>query len=144
MAGSKTMTFEGFGNLGVKQIGQDVAALDVEMHKAVHAELALELVAETPIDEQQMLKSWGSTVNGSPSSLKAGGMPTSSALQKIRQPGMFSAVVNNAAHALVIDMAVPGHSSPQAPQGVSKPAMTTVESRLNDIRSKVIAKVSAR
>ena len=129
-------SFEEFGKSGIQQIVKDVSALDVEMHRAVHAELATELYLETPIDLGTLLKGWGSTVDVSSK------MSTQTALARIQKPGMKSAVVNTAGHATVIDMAVLGNASLQAPRGMSKPALATVQSRMDDIRAKVIAKVS--
>lgn len=133
--------FKDFGIRGMKLIREDGENLDIESHREVHRTLAEAVKPLTPVDEGDMLAAWGSTVQGSSRKID-----TATALQKIDKPGISSAVVNNAPHALVIDMgrnAANPHGSPQARRGVSKPAMTIVESKGREILQKAVAKVLA-
>ena len=134
-----------FGMRGVRQMIADADQLDIEMHREIHRRVARETEDRTPVAAVgggDMKRSWHSTSGGSRSKTSL-----ESALSEINRSGMKSSRVNDAAHARVIDAgksAAHPHGSSQAPNGVSKPAMSAVESDLDNIRSEVIRRVLAK
>jgi hypothetical protein len=158
-------TFQGFGDFGLRGVDMmrdDAAELDVRYHRALHQEIGKAARGLTPIDTGEMYRKWGSVVG------LGGRRPLGSGLSELK-PGDKSKIVNSAAHAAIIDggrrMAKPRTfesstiqrgkrkgkkriarkpwpiGSLKRKQGVTKPALTAVESRADQIRAKVIARV---
>lgn len=138
---ARRRTFQGFGDFGLRGVDlmrEDFEELETRYHRALHQELGEIARDITPVDEGEMKASWGSVIGKSGAARPLGG-----GLSRIKV-GQTSKVINRAPHASVIDagrsIAHP-HGSPQAPNGVVKPALSKLQSRAAAIRSKVIARV---
>jgi hypothetical protein len=145
----------------------DVEELDVSYHAALHSEIGKEAVAGTPVATGEMKRKWGSVIGES--SRRRPLILSEALLRRLLKPGEKSKVVNSAAHAAIIDggrkRAKPRTfesgtitrgprkgkkriarkpwqiGSLKAKGGVTKPALSRVESRADQIRAKVIARV---
>jgi hypothetical protein len=127
----------------------DAEELDARYHRGIHSEIAKEVVRLTPVDEGDMKRGWGTVIGGP--EFGGSAIPVGTGLSRIKA-GSKSKVVNSDRKSHIIDQgrrlsAAGGKRPPfpigskRRPRGVTKPALTAVESRADQIRAKVIARV---
>jgi hypothetical protein len=144
MATPRVRTFQSFGEFGLKgipEILEDSEELDATYHRVLHDEIAGAVLDFSREITGTFKRNWRSVIGKS-----GAGRPLRSGIGSIG-PGETSKVVNKDAGAIPIDKGTGAHNKHGArimPRGVTKPALSRVESRKLQLQAKAIARVEKR